>query len=125
LAIDHQDIGSDYRLEFNFELNPEKFSFLLNPDNLMTFNGNGISWKDKPGSDFFISKVSGDKQSHFSWKLINNQAKAGVSEKTDFSCSKINLWGNGHVVSPELFHQINLAPGEEAKWQRIYTFFEL
>jgi len=45
--------------------------------------------------------------------------------ETDFKSNKINLWGWSHVISPEIFHEINIAPNETAQWTRTYEIFEL
>jgi len=124
LAIDKHGISADYQLKFDFELRPELFSKFLNPEGLMILTQDGVSWKNKPLYDFFIAGLSGSLPKKASWTLTNRREKVGVSEQTDFESSRINLWGNGHVISPELFHQISLAPGEETRWQRVYTFFE-
>jgi hypothetical protein len=125
LAIDKQDIGADYQLDFDFDLNPELFSVVVDPDNLMIFKRNSIGFTKKPSEDIFVANLNGSKLLQTSWILINNRVKAGISEKTDFISSHVNLWGNGHVISPEFFYQINLCPGEETRWQRVYTFFEI
>ncbi len=35
--------------------------------------------------------------------------------------NKVNLWGNKHVISPELFINLNIMPGESFKWNRTYS----
>ena len=125
LAIDQHGVSADYQLKFDFELNPGLFSKYINPEGLMVLSSDSISWKHKPLYDFFIAGLSGSQPRKASWTLTNKREKVGVSEQTDFEISKINLWGNGHVISPELFHQISLAPGEETSWKRVYTFFEI
>jgi hypothetical protein len=125
LAIDHQDVGGNYQLDFDFVLQPDLFSEFLNPGGIVNITQNSISWKNKPSTDFFIAGLSSIEQSKVSWKLTNKREKVGVSEQTDFKSERINLWGTGHVICPEIFHQISLSPGEENSWQRIYTFFEI
>jgi hypothetical protein len=125
LAIDRHGVSADYQLKFDFELHPELFSKFLNPEGLMILAPDSVSWKNKPLYDFFIARLNGTQKRKASWTLTNKREKVGVSEQTDFESARINLWGNGHVVSPELFHQINLSPGEETRWQRVYTFFEI
>jgi hypothetical protein len=125
LAIDQHGVSADYLLKFDFELRPELFSEFLNPEGLMILTTDSISWKHKPLYDFFIAALGGAQQRKASWTLTNRREKVGISEHTDFESLRINLWGNGHVISPELFHLISLAPGKETKWQRVYTFFEI
>ncbi|HNW49841.1 MAG TPA: hypothetical protein PKH79_02085 [Prolixibacteraceae bacterium] len=124
LAIDQQKIGPDYGLNFDFNLQPDQFSELVNPAETLSVARKQIGWNKIPSDDFFISTLNGNERIQASWKLVNNRMKAGVCEHTDFISHKINLWGNNHVVSPELFFRVHLSPGEEARWQRIFTFFE-
>jgi len=125
LSIDHEGITADNKLEFNFDLHREQFAAFVDPDNTMTVGKNAISWKNKPVNDLFISELSGKTPQWATWKLTNSHAGVGVCEEINFEAAKVNLWGNGHVVSPELFFRVNLLPGEETRWQRRYTFFYL
>jgi hypothetical protein len=125
LSIDHQDFSGEYRLEFNFNLNPNQFDVVVDPNDDLLVERNSISWNRRPTGDVFIAGLSSKIPMKPSWKLINTKSKAGVSENVSFESSKVNLWGNGHVISPELFFNIELNPGEDTCWRRQYTFFEL
>jgi hypothetical protein len=125
LSIDHQDLSDDYILEFNFELNPLQFAKVVDPNNNLIVGKSCIGWNGKPVSDIFIAELNGKTPLQASWRLINNRLKVGVSEEVNFKSSKVNLWGNGHVVSPELFFKTEICPGKEVCWHRRYTFFKL
>lgn len=125
LSIDHQDFSSDYRLEFNFNLNPSQFDVVVDPNDDLLVERNSISWNKRPTGDVFIAGLISKTPLKPLWKLINTKSNAGVSEEVSFESSKVNLWGNGHVISPELFFNVELNPGEETCWRREYTFFEL
>jgi hypothetical protein len=125
LSIDHRDLSADYNLEFNFDFSPERFAAIVDPGNVMIIGKNSVRFNKKPDGDIFIAELAGKTSCRASWKLINTRSKAGVSEEVSFESTKVNLWGNGHVVSPELFFHTKLNPGDEARWQRRYTFFEL
>lgn len=43
-----------------------------------------------------------------------------LSEIGSFQTDNINLWGWSHVISPELFFQIDVAPGKSISWSRSY-----
>ena len=47
----------------------------------------------------------------------------GLRETGSFPTSAINLWGWCHVISPELFIEINLEPGNAMEWSRQYHVF--
>jgi hypothetical protein len=125
LSIDYQDLSENYQLKFNFKLNPGKFDNVVDPNNCLIIGENNIGWNAKPTGDIFIAQLNGKTPHRASWQLINSQLKTGVSEDVSFESIKVNLWGNRHVVSPELFFRTTLNQGEEYNWQRRYTFFEL
>jgi len=125
LAIDQHDMSGNYRLEFNFDLNPNQFAVMVDPNTDLVIGKNNIGWKRKPSGDVFIAELAGKESFHPMWKLMNAQSNVGVCEEVSFESTKVNLWGNGHVVSPEMFFKTELRPGEVANWQRKYTFFDL
>jgi hypothetical protein len=125
LSVDHQDLSENYKLEFNFELNPNCFDAFVDPCNDMIIGQSHISFKNTPANEIFIAALNGKKPFPASWKLINFNSGVGISEEVSFESTKINLWGTGHVISPELFMNCKLNPGGLICWQRKYTFFEL
>ena len=58
------------------------------------------------------------------WTLVHSPSGVTMSESVDFAPSRIAIWGTTHVISVEVFHDINLAPGESTRWQRQYEFFD-
>jgi hypothetical protein len=125
IALNHRPIGSDYQLSFNFALQPEIFKTVVDNEELLTFTASRLSWKATPENDFFIAEVNGNIEMARWWQITNTKEGIGIREDIDFECKQVNLWGTSHVVSPELFHHICLKPGEEAVWNRRYTFFEI
>ncbi len=69
--------------------------------------------------------MSGGELVEASWKLAYLPGRIGVSEQGSFHTDAINLWGVGHVISPELFVRLNIAPGQSMAWRRTYEIFEL
>lgn len=59
-------------------------------------------------------------QPPYGWTL--SCAGASVSEETDFCPSRIDIWSVEHCVCPELYFSARLAPGQTARWRRIWTF---
>ena len=72
-----------------------------------------------------MSNLSGNKKIKGSWELINTNCNIGIRETSSFDTNKINLWGWKHVISPELFFDININPGELVKWSRVYDVFKV
>jgi hypothetical protein len=56
------------------------------------------------------------------WSLLHRKSGVKISEQVDFAPSRVALFGTEFVISPELFIAINLAPGEELRWSRVWRF---
>lgn len=125
LAINKELIGQDYILKFPFDLDSEVFDGIVNPEEKVEISQHEIRFSATPEEQFYFGNLSGSKEVDASWVLINTKQKIGIRETGDFKTKRINLWGWGHVVSPELFFDIWIKPGEEIKWSRTYTVFEL
>jgi hypothetical protein len=125
IAINEELIGRDYILRFPFQINPELFAATVNPDEIVEFKQNEILFNNTPDEQFFFSNLSGGKNVDASWELINTKSKIGLSETGNFKTNSINLWGWHHVISPELFFDINIEPGQSIEWSRTYHVYEI
>jgi hypothetical protein len=125
LAINKELVGSQYILKFPFEIKPELFGATVNPEEKVVLGQSEITFKKTPKEQFFFSNLSGSKNVDAHWELINTKSKIGISETGSFTTNKVNLWGWKHVVSPELFFDINLKPNQEIEWSRTYNLFEI
>ena len=125
LAINKDLIGSNYILKFPFQIKPELFGETFNSEKKVEIGPNKITFNDTPNKDFFFSNLSGNEQVDASWELINTKNSLGISEKGNFKTTKVNLWGCKHVISPELFFDINVEPGQSVEWSRSYNVFEI
>lgn len=124
LALNKAPINSDYRLEFGFEIEPDQFEAVHNIESFLKFDKSSVGFKATPNGDIFIRKVNGINKANY-WQLTNHVQKCGVREEVSFDATLVNLWGNSHVISPELFCDLEIEPGESAAWWRKYTFFKL
>lgn len=124
LAINKDLIGSNYILKFPFQLKPELFRKTFNSEEKVEIESNKITFNNTPNKQFFFSYLSGNEKVDASWELINTKNNIGISEKGSFKTSKINLWGWKHVVSPELFFEINVEPGKSIEWTRTYRVYD-
>jgi hypothetical protein len=125
ISVNNTNIDSNYLLEFNFEMNPAHFEAIHNIDPLLNFNSHKITWTRTPDNDFFIRRLNGNTSTGKWWKLTNLAAGAGLKEEVSFEADLVNLWGTKHVLSPELFNEITIEPGQVARWWRKYTFFDI
>jgi len=125
LAINNELIGSSYILKFAFPLKPELFDATVNPENKVEVGQKEITFNGTPEEQFFFSNLTGNQNVEASWELLNAKNKIGIRETGSFKTTKVNLWGWKHVISPELFFDINAKPGEEIEWSRTYQMFDL
>jgi opacity protein-like surface antigen len=125
IAINNEFIGSDYILKFPFRMDPLLFDATVNPEGKVEIGQQEITFNDTPTEQFFFSNLTGNQNIDAYWELINTKSKIGISETGSFKTAKVNLWGWKHVISPELFFDVNLEPGKEIEWSRIYRIFEI
>ena len=100
------------------------FRKTFNSEEKVEIESNKITFNNTPNKQFFFSYLSGNEKVDASWELINTKNNIGISEKGSFKTSKINLWGWKHVVSPELFFEINVEPGKSIEWTRTYRVYD-
>jgi hypothetical protein len=125
LAINRRPIDHHYKLRFSFQVDPTKFGETVNPDNIVQFEKDALTWKNQPKKQFFFSNIYCGQTENVSWMLEHNEDKIGITERVDFRILRMNLWGAGHVISPEIFYQLIVAPGEIKKWLRTYKVYQL
>ncbi|EFM11413.1 conserved hypothetical protein [Paenibacillus curdlanolyticus YK9] len=124
IAINSKPIGPDYvlRLPLAFANRDgfEPIDELVKP---LQMDGDSMRWE--PVTDIFYAQYSpAAEQVPFYWELKDEQTGAGLRESGSDPVAYYALWGNSHVVSPEAFVQVDLAPGETKCWTRSYTFFD-
>jgi len=124
-AINKELIGHNYILKFPFQLKPELFVDTVNPEQKVDIGQNDIKFNGSPKEPFFFSNLTGSKNVDAQWDLINLESKIGISETGSFQTNKVNLWGSKHVISPELFINIFIKPGQSADWTRTYSVYKV
>jgi hypothetical protein len=125
IAIDGLQIDHNYRLKFPVPTDINILKEFVNPNHCIVLENNEISWNRAPESDFFLSDLNAGHGKINTWSLINTEAGTGLSETCNFTPAQCNVWGKGHVISPEIFVQVSLQPGETKEWERKYEFFAL
>ena len=125
MGLDQKLIGKDYQLQFPFKLWEQEFQTLVNPEGTLELGKMGISFKNNPKEQFFVSHLNGPNTVPANWELQHLKYKIGIRETGSFTTQKVNLWGWQHVVSPELFHQISVEAGKTVEWSRTYECFNL
>ena len=125
MATDNALKGKEYALEFPFKLEPPLFDETVNTEQKVTIGSNRITFKETPKEQFFFSNLSGGKLENAAWTLLNSNTKIGIQETGNFQTNKMNVWGWGHVISPELFFKINIKAGKSLEWTRTFEVFKI
>ena len=125
IAINKELIGSNYLLKFPFQLKPERFEETVNPERKVDIGQNEIKFKGTPYEQFFFSNLSANETIDAAWELINLTNNIRIRETGSFQTNQVNLWGWKHVISPELFVNLHIKPGQSAEWTRTYHVSEV
>jgi hypothetical protein len=123
--INKELIGCNYVLKFPFQLKPLRFIETVNPEKKVEIGQNAIKFNQSPKETFFFSNLSGSKNVDAQWELITRTSTIGISETGNFQTNKVNLWGGQHVISPELFFNIAIQPGQSTQWSRSYNVYKV
>ncbi len=124
-AINNDLVGNNYILKFPFHLKPDLFEKTVNPELKVDIGENEIKFNSRPKEQFFFSNLTGGEYVHAEWELINLKSKIGIRETGSFQTNKVNLWGWKHVISPELFFNIFIKPGQSIEWSRNYNVYKV
>ena len=124
-AINKDPIGSNYILTLPFQLKSDLFGKTVNPELIVDVGLHKITFNSSPKEQFFFSNLSGGEIVNASWELTNLESNIGIRETGNFQTNKVNLWGWKHVISPELFFNIHIQPGECTEWSRNYKVYNL
>lgn len=117
IAINETRIGPGYIIRFPYNIQVDDI-----PD-VMSVKDNEINFTKMPQKDFYCRPQGFNQVNEHYWEVINQNEKAGLREYGKFPISMVAVWGTSHVVSPEVFIRIDLAPGEKMEWKREYEFF--
>ena len=125
MAIDNALIGKDYTLKFPFQIDSTLFDETVNSENKVEIGSDNITFRETPKKQFFFSNLTGGKELQAEWMLTNLKTEVGIKEIGNFKTNKINLWGWGHVISPELFFKISVDPKKTIEWSRKFDVFKI
>lgn len=135
VGIDRHPVGSDYCLRFPYAINYEP---LAEPPEqrgagILEAQGCEMHWKGAPQRSFYCRLLGSQRTDQPQWELRLKSADAGgatggaigagMREFDDFAPARVALWGAAHVISPEIFIDIHLEPGQSLAWTRRFEFF--
>ena len=107
-------------VKFPMEIDTKLCGEVVNPEDKVVIDGNSLKLKSAPSTPIFYSDLSGSSLVPASWSMANEDTKLIIRETGNFRTDRINIWGVGHVISPELFFPISLSKGEHITWSRKY-----
>lgn len=121
VAINRQPLGPEYRLRLASEIRVHDAPPVLSQ------KGADVRWSHTPDEAFFceISKTSLGASGSESWELLHEPSGVAMRETLNRAASRLALWCDSHVVSPEVFLAIEIKPGETQKWVRRHEFLKL
>ncbi|NLI57254.1 MAG: hypothetical protein GX387_01830 [Clostridium sp.] len=117
ISINENPIDTGYILRFPYNIDIKEVPEVL------TFKNNEITLIKNPKKDFHCVIEGFNSVDNHYWELVFEPLKAGVREYSHFSVKSVALWGTTHVISPEVFIDVNIQPGKTQKWTRKYEFF--
>jgi hypothetical protein len=123
VGIDGAAVGGEYELKLPGTLRiaaPES-SYT---DNLLSVSGSSLTWTAEPDRPFYCRLEGWENAgADYYWELVHKPSGAGIRESGDFPAERIILWGEQHVISPEVFIDITILPRHSKGWKRSYQFF--
>ncbi|WNS46526.1 hypothetical protein [Paenibacillus sp. MMS20-IR301] len=123
VGINGASVGGDYELKLPGALQ------VVNPEsgytkNLLLVKEGALTWSNKPDRQFYCRLAGWEEaDADYYWELVHKPSGAGIRESGDFAAERIALWGDTHVISPEVFADITILPRHSKGWRRSYTFF--
>ena len=82
---------------------------------------NAFTFKDYPNVPYYV-KFPEVTKSETAWILKSKINNKSISEKIDFTPSRVAIWGYYYTVCCEIFKGIHLKPSESEVWSRRYSF---
>lgn len=119
-AIDGHPIGPDYRLELSQPLHVDQ----QDP----WFSGTGAVLRPHrlvpTGANAYLCGPLVPARDGFTWRLVHAPSGVSYSEQvlSEPGPALCAVWATAHVISPEVFVDAVLAPGERRAWRRRYAF---
>jgi hypothetical protein len=147
MGIDEHPIGPDYRLHFPYKIQLEDITsayrqflppilrtllpkFLLDilfkrmvPGNkFIQVKGTDFNILGTPDAPFYFRPLGFSTTDGYQWELTHLPSGVLLREYDDFAPCRVAVWGTTHVISAEIFIDINLNPGQVKIWTRRYEF---
>jgi hypothetical protein len=90
--------------------------------NVLVVEGNELTLNAIPERAFYRRLLGYAQTDQPQWTLTHTLNDVRISETDDFAPVRVAVWGTTHVISAEVFCEIDLQPGETQTWTRRYEF---
>lgn len=120
--IDKEPIGKNYILKFPFDV-----KIVRDLKGAMSVNGKKLEFnKDLGEGESLFTELEGFGNSALDHRIVieNQKTGAGVRIRGDKPLFQFFFWTVKTTVCPEPYVNMELAPGENVKWNTTYTFYE-
>lgn len=118
IRINENSIGQEYVLQVPYDIKLAE-SELTNELNI---KNREVNWLKAPENVFYFKQEAKGFEENKYWEIKHKTSGRSIRESGDFYSSKFALWGMKHVVSPEMFIDIEIKPNETKAWSRTYEF---
>ncbi len=122
-VIDGKTSGPDFAVRFPFA--PKA---LADVSGKLEIHGNELTYvRDLPADQSAYTELTGygDNASDFDIRVENKSAKAGVRVRGDKPLWKMIFWSIRTVLCPEVYINMDIAPGKEFTWKLTYDFYTM
>lgn len=124
ISLNHKSVNKDYYLTIPC-LNLPTGEIKTHPESTTFYSdGTGIS-KSEPSMKFALYAFSPEQMrsaTEYNWKMTDFETGISVEEIDDFVVPHITVWSVGNAMSPEMFYNATLNPGETTSWTRTWIF---
>jgi hypothetical protein len=83
----------------------------------------GFTEEFQTGNGYMIYCQEPIAYSPMRWELRDEKAGLSVQEWGDFDVTDFLAWGGKHVISPEIYGDFPVEPGQARTWTRMWKFF--
>lgn len=126
ISVDGMALGPAYQMDFLTlqDFGRERMIGMDGRPCSLRGSGRGFTYAEYSGwvSHISVDLTDMDRATPFSWRISNDAAKAYVEATEDFQPVELEIWSIDHIISPEAFQRVALAPGQKHKWRRTWVF---
>jgi len=122
LAFAGHPIGPAYRIDLPHSIDISSLTEYVDELNAVSIGDRHIGFRKPLEQPIFLKSLGTGALAAPSWQLSHEAIDWVLTESVDRPLTGIHLWAWGHVISPELFVNVQVPCGAEVKWERRFEF---